>query len=163
MIGGSDEHRLQRPLFKLLEQHVYNPLQLPKLARIISPLGDGIELIQKQHAGTASYRARAMPWTLSQTGRPEVAFAWKGAAQTLSDSLQGVSLAFTRKAGDNEQLFGSVTSADIAEALEAQGYHIDKRKITLADAIKVVGEYEIPVKLHREITANVKVAVKKEG
>jgi large subunit ribosomal protein L9 len=86
----------------------------------------------------------------------------KGAAETLAGSLQGVSLSFSRKAGDNEQLFGSVTSADIAEALEAQGYHIDKRKITLADPIKVVGEYEIPVKLHREISANVKVTVKKE-
>ena len=71
-------------------------------------------------------------------------------------------MAFTRKAGENEQLFGSVTSADIAEALEAQGYHIDKRKITLADPIKIVGDYEIPVKLHREISANVKVTVKKE-
>jgi large subunit ribosomal protein L9 len=87
----------------------------------------------------------------------------KGAAQTLADSLQGVSLTFARKAGENEQLFGSVTSADITEALEAQGYHIDKRKITLADPIKLVGEYEIPVKLHREITTNVKVTVTKEA
>jgi large subunit ribosomal protein L9 len=86
----------------------------------------------------------------------------KGAAETLAGALQGVSLSFSRKAGDNEQLFGSVTSADIAEGLEAQGFHIDKRKITLADPIKVVGEYEIPVKLHREISANVKVTVKKE-
>ena len=109
----------------------------------------------------------ATPGNMKRLERMRVSFAKKeatekGAAQTLADSLQGVSLAFTRKAGENEQLFGSVTSADIAEALEAQGYHIDKRKITLADPIKVVGDYEIPVKLHREITSNVKVTVRKE-
>jgi large subunit ribosomal protein L9 len=86
----------------------------------------------------------------------------KEAAQKLAELLAGVSLAFTRKAGENEQLFGSVTSADISEALAAQGFTIDKRKITLADPIKVVGDYEIPVKLHREVVANVKLAVKKE-
>jgi large subunit ribosomal protein L9 len=86
----------------------------------------------------------------------------KEAAQKLAELLAGVSLAFTRKAGENEQLFGSVTSADISEALAAQGFTIDKRKITLADPIKLVGDYEIPVKLHREVVANVKLAVKKE-
>ncbi len=109
----------------------------------------------------------ATPGNMKRLERMRVSFAKKeatekGAAQTLADSLQGVSLAFTRKAGENEQLFGSVTSADIAEALEAQGYHIDKRKITLADPIKIVGDYGIPVKLHREITSNVKVTVRKE-
>ena len=109
----------------------------------------------------------ATPGNMKRLERMRVSFAKKeatekGAAQTLADSLQGVSLAFTRKAGENEQLFGSVTSADIAAALEAQDYHIDKRKITLADPIKIVGDYEIPVKLHREITSNVKVTVRKE-
>ena len=86
----------------------------------------------------------------------------KGDAQKLAELLAGVSLELTRKAGDNDQLFGSVTSADISEALAAQGFTIDKKKITLADPIKVVGEYDIPIKLHREITAVVKLAVKKE-
>jgi large subunit ribosomal protein L9 len=109
----------------------------------------------------------ATPGNMKRLERMRVTFAKKeatekGAAETLAGALQGVSLSFSRKAGDNEQLFGSVTSADIAEGLEAQGFHIDKRKITLADPIKVVGEYEIPVKLHREISANVKVTVKKE-
>jgi large subunit ribosomal protein L9 len=110
----------------------------------------------------------ATPGNMKRLERMRVTFAKKeatekGAAQTLADSLQGVSLSFARKAGDNEQLFGSVTSSDIVEALEAQGYHIDKRKITLADPIKVVGDYEVPVKLHREIIAKVKVAVTKEA
>jgi large subunit ribosomal protein L9 len=73
-----------------------------------------------------------------------------------------VSLEFTRKAGENDQLFGSVTSGDIAEALAAKGFEIDKKRIVLAEPIKIMGEFEVPVKLHREVSANVKVAVKKE-
>jgi len=86
----------------------------------------------------------------------------KEAAQKLAELLAGVSLELSRKAGENDQLFGSVTSADISEALAAKGYTVDKRKIVLADPIKLVGEYEIPVKLHREVTASVKLAVRKE-
>ena len=76
--------------------------------------------------------------------------------------LANVSLSFKRKAGENDQLFGSVTSGDVAEGLAAQGFEIEKRKIVLADPIKVVGEYEIPIKLHREITSKVKVTVAKD-
>jgi len=100
--------------------------------------------------------------------RMRAAFAKKSAveiadAQKLAELLASVSLELTRKAGESEQLFGSVTSADISEALAAKGFTIDKRKITLAEPIKVVGEYEVPLKLHREVTATVKLAVKKEG
>jgi large subunit ribosomal protein L9 len=87
----------------------------------------------------------------------------KGDAQKLAELLAGVSLELSRKAGDSDQLFGSVTTADISDALAAKGFTVDKRKITLAEPIKVVGEYDIPVKLHREITASVKLAVKKEA
>jgi large subunit ribosomal protein L9 len=87
----------------------------------------------------------------------------KDAAQKLGELLAAVSLEFARKAGENDQLFGSVTSADIAEALAAKGYNVDKRKISLAEPIKVVGDYEIPVKLHREVTASVKLTVKKDA
>jgi large subunit ribosomal protein L9 len=83
-------------------------------------------------------------------------------AQKLAELLGGVTLEFARRAGDNDQLFGSVTSGDVADALAAKGYDVEKRKIALADPIKVVGEYEIPVKLHREISATVKAVVKKE-
>ncbi len=86
----------------------------------------------------------------------------KGDAQKLAELLVGVALEFARKAGESDQLFGSVTSGDVSEALAAKGFTIEKRKIVLADPIKVIGEYEIPVKLHREITASVKVTVKKE-
>ncbi|HKS79930.1 MAG TPA: 50S ribosomal protein L9 [Candidatus Acidoferrales bacterium] len=109
----------------------------------------------------------ATPGNMKRLEKMRAAFAKKeaverGDAQKLAEMLAGVSLALTRKAGENDQLFGSVTSADISEALAAQGYTIDKRKISLENPIKLVGEYEVPVKLHREIVANVKLAVKKE-
>lgn len=86
----------------------------------------------------------------------------RDAAQKQADALNSVVARFTRKAGENDQLFGSVTSADVAESLAAQGYKIDKRQIQLAEPIKVIGEYQVAVKLYQEISANVKVAVEKE-
>ncbi len=86
----------------------------------------------------------------------------KADAQKLAELVAGVSLEFTRRAGENDQLFGSVTSADIAEGLAAQGYTIDKRKVALPEPIKLVGEFQVPLKLHREVGADVKVVVKKE-
>jgi large subunit ribosomal protein L9 len=86
----------------------------------------------------------------------------RGDAQKLAELLANVSLEFTRRAGDNDQLFGSVTSADISEGLAAQGYTVDKRKVTLPEPIKTVGEFDVPLKLHRELGASVKVVVKKE-
>ena len=87
----------------------------------------------------------------------------KEAAGALAGLLANLSVELSRKAGENDQLFGSVTSADISEALAAKGYNVDKRKIALADPIKLVGEFDVPVKLHREISANVKVIVRKEA
>ena len=84
------------------------------------------------------------------------------AAQKQADALNAVTITLTRKAGENDQLFGSVTSADIADNLAKLGFEIDKRRIQLADPIKVIGEYQVPVKLHREVSAEVKVIVKKE-
>ncbi len=83
----------------------------------------------------------------------------KGDASDLATLLEGVSVTLIRKAGEKGNLFGSVTSLDVAEKLVAQGYHIDKRKIHLATPLKVLGEYNVPVKLHREVTANVKVLI----
>jgi large subunit ribosomal protein L9 len=87
----------------------------------------------------------------------------KEAASTLAGLLANVSVEMSRKAGESDQLFGSVTSADIAEALAAKGFTIDKRKIVLADPIKTVGEFDVPVKLHREVSATIKVTVRKEA
>ena len=84
-------------------------------------------------------------------------------AQKQADLLKDVALNFSRKAGESDQLFGSVTSSDIAEALAAQGFEIDKRRIELAEPIKVVGQYDITAKLVHGVAATFKVTVTREG
>lgn len=86
----------------------------------------------------------------------------KAEAEALVSQMNNVALVFERKVGDNDHLFGSVTSADIAAQLEAKGFNIDRRKVQLDEALKQVGEFHIPVKLHREVTAHVSVTVKAE-
>lgn len=81
-------------------------------------------------------------------------------AEDLAKTLSQVELVFERKTGENDHLFGSVTSGDIAHELEKQGFTIDRRKISLEDPLKSLGEYHVPIKLHREVTSHVKVTVK---
>ncbi len=83
-------------------------------------------------------------------------------AKDLGKMLGSVSITISQKAGENDQLFGSVTSKDIAEALEQQGYTIERRKIVLEEPIKTLGEFKVPVRLHREVTAEITVHVVKE-
>lgn len=85
-----------------------------------------------------------------------------GEAQDLAKLVSGVTITITQKAGENDQLFGSVTSKDVADALAAKGFTIDRRKVQLEDPIKQLGEYKVPVRLHREVTAEVTVVVAKE-
>jgi large subunit ribosomal protein L9 len=85
------------------------------------------------------------------------------AAQKQAELLNGVSLNFTRKTGENDQMFGSVTSGDIAEALAAQGFKLDKRQVQLAEPIKIIGELPVTLKVFRDVTAQVKVHVAKEA
>jgi large subunit ribosomal protein L9 len=85
-----------------------------------------------------------------------------GEAQDLAKLMSGVTVTIAQKAGEMDQLFGSVTSKDIAEALEKQDYHIDRRKIHLAEPIRQLGEYKVPVRLHRDVTAEILVNVVKE-
>jgi large subunit ribosomal protein L9 len=86
----------------------------------------------------------------------------KGEAEDLSKLLSGVTVIIAQKAGENDQLFGSVTSKDVAEALAQKNYTIDRRKIQLDEPIKHLGEFKIPVRLHRDVTAEVTVQVVKE-
>ena len=85
------------------------------------------------------------------------------AAQKQAELLNGVSLKFTRKTGENDQMFGSVTTGDIAEGLAAQGFKVDKRQVQLADPIKIIGESQITIKVFRDVTAQIKVTVDKEA
>jgi large subunit ribosomal protein L9 len=87
----------------------------------------------------------------------------KATADLQAEQMKDISLTFERKAGDEGTLFGSVTSMDIAEALKAKGYEIDRKKITLKEPIKITGEYTVPVTLHREVTLEVPVFVVPEG
>lgn len=83
----------------------------------------------------------------------------KAEAEQLVARYDALELAFKRKVGENEQLFGSVTSSDIAQALETQGMTTDRRKIQLEEPLRHLGEFHVPVKLHREVTAHVKIVI----
>jgi large subunit ribosomal protein L9 len=87
----------------------------------------------------------------------------KSTADAQAEQMKGLELVFERKAGESGTLFGSVTTMDIAEALQAKGYEIDRRKIVLKDAIKETGDYTAQVKLHREVTLDIPVLVAAEG
>ena len=87
----------------------------------------------------------------------------KSDAELLAKQYEGVSLTFTRRAGEHDALFGSVTSSDIAHELEGRGFKIDRRKIELDQPIKNIGESSVAIKLHKEVTTHVKVTVVKEA
>jgi large subunit ribosomal protein L9 len=84
-------------------------------------------------------------------------------AEAIASRLVGIVVVITRKVGETEALYGSVTSSDIAASLASQGVEIDKRKIQLQEPIKRLGEYDVPIKLHRDVTAPIKVKVVAEG
>lgn len=86
----------------------------------------------------------------------------KGEAEDLSKLIGGVSLTIVQKAGENDQLFGSVTAKDVADALAAKNFTIDRRKIQLEEPIKQLGEFKVPLRLHRDVTVEVTVSVIKE-
>ena len=87
----------------------------------------------------------------------------KKIAEAMAARLSTVELVIARRVGETEALYGSVTTADIAEALAAKGFDIDRRRLQLADPIKKVSDVDVPVKLHRDVTANIKVKVVAEG
>ena len=84
-------------------------------------------------------------------------------AQAVADRMSAVEVEIARKVGERDALFGSVTNADIAEALAAKGFDLDRRKISLHEPIKKLGEFSVPVKLHRDVTVTLKVKVTAEG
>ncbi len=111
---------------------------------------------------------QATPGNLKQLERIRVRLAKieaqeHAAATEAASTVTGATLTFERKVGQNDQLFGSVTAADIAEALAAQGIEVDKRKVMLGEPIKALGEYEVSVKFHHNVLPKIKVVVAREG
>lgn len=110
----------------------------------------------------------ATPGNMKRLDRMRTTFAKReaterGDAKKLAELLNGVTLSIARKAGESDHLFGSVTTADISEALAAQSFIVDRKKIQLADSIKTLGEYQVPIKLHRDVVANVKLNIVRES
>jgi large subunit ribosomal protein L9 len=87
----------------------------------------------------------------------------KDEAQDLGKLMVGTRITIAQKAGENDQLFGSVTAQDIVHALAAQNFTIDRRKVQLDEPIKQLGEYKVPLRLHRDVTTEITVSVVKEG
>jgi large subunit ribosomal protein L9 len=87
----------------------------------------------------------------------------KAQAEELSKQFDGLSISFQRRSGDHDQLFGSVTSGDLADALDRKGFNLDRRKIQLHEPLKTLGEFTVPVRLHKEVTAHLKVVIEKEA
>ena len=87
----------------------------------------------------------------------------RGQAEALAARLTALTISIARRVGDTEQLYGSVTASDIAEFLKEQGFEVDRRKLILPEPIKALGEHEVPLKLHREVTVPLKVHVVREG
>jgi large subunit ribosomal protein L9 len=87
----------------------------------------------------------------------------KAQAEELSKQFEGLSVTFQRRSGEHDQLFGSVTSGDIAEGVAKKGINLDRRQIQLHDTLKTLGEFTVPVKLHKDVTAHLKVVIEKEA
>jgi large subunit ribosomal protein L9 len=87
----------------------------------------------------------------------------KGQADAIAARLADVEIVIARRVGETDQLFGSVTTSDVAEALKAKGFEVDRRKLILAEPIKTIGDHSVPLKLHREVTVPLTVKVVKEG
>ncbi len=87
----------------------------------------------------------------------------KASAESVAARLSAVEIVIARRVGDTEQLYGSVTAADIVDFLKAKGFEVDRRKLILPEPIKAIGEFPVPLKLHREVTVPLKVQVVKEG
>lgn len=86
----------------------------------------------------------------------------QGDAEDLAKLMANVTLTFRHRVGENEHLFGSVTAKDIADALEAQKFHIDRRKVHLDEPIRTLGQHKVSIRLHREVATDINVVVEPE-
>jgi large subunit ribosomal protein L9 len=87
----------------------------------------------------------------------------KAQAEELAKQFDGLAVSFQRRSGEHDQLFGSVTAGDIADALSKKGFSLDRRKVQLHEPLKTLGEFTVPVKLHKDVTTHLKVTIEKEA
>ena len=87
----------------------------------------------------------------------------KGQAEAIAARLGSIDISIARRVGETEQLYGSVTASDIADYLKAKGFEVDRRKLILPEAIKTLGDHNVPLKLHRDVTVPLVVHVVREG
>ena len=87
----------------------------------------------------------------------------KSQAEELSKQFDGLAVTFQRRSGEHDQLFGSVTSGDIADALAKKGFDVDRRKVQLHEPLKTLGEFTVPLRLHKDVTSHLKVMIEKEA
>ncbi|SDF99779.1 50S ribosomal protein L9 [Terriglobus roseus] len=124
--------------------------------------GYGRNYLLPQHLAIEATNANKAVIKQMQESAARKAAKDKAVAQEQAEKLNAVELTFERKVGANDVLFGSVTSADIAAELAKQGYEIDRRKVHLEEPLKQIGEFHVPVKIYREVSAHVKVTVKSD-
>ena len=140
------------------------------LKQDVSKLGDAGDIVKVSDGYGRNFlipRGLAEPATSSSVAEAEhnkrIADAIRrkqlAGAKGLAEQIEGTAVSIRREAGEDDKLFGSVTNRDIAEALAAEGIELDRRAIQLEEPIKQIGLFQVPVKLHRTITANIRVYV----
>jgi large subunit ribosomal protein L9 len=145
----------------LLCEDVDNLGQRGQVVRVRAGYGRNYLLPQKLAIEASSGNKRMLDEQRRLLGKREQ--RERVSAQTEAEKLQGLELRFDRRVGEHGILFGSVTALDIAEALAERGLKVERRRIALREHIKEVGEYDITIKLHRDVSPTIKVLVRKEG
>jgi len=166
-ISGQKKNRGFSPLTGDFEMEVILKEDVPKLGHRgeVVKVAEGYGrnyLLPHKLAIEATTANRAVIEQMKQSAVRKTAVE-KTAADALAQQLDGTALSFHRKVGEKDHLFGSVTTSDIAEALERKGFNIDRRKLQLNEPIKSLGEFEVPVRLHRDVLSKIKVTVEKEA
>jgi large subunit ribosomal protein L9 len=145
----------------ILKEDIHNLGHAGEVVKVADGYGRNY-LLPRRLAVQATAQNRAVIEQMKQAALRRSAKE-KAQAEQLLGQLDNVSIEFERRAGKEDQLFGSVTAGDIATALETKGFVVDRRKVQLEEPLRSLGEFLVPVRLHRDVTARVKVVVKREG
>lgn len=124
----------------------------------VSP-GFGRNFLLPRRLAAAATPSALQQWEKGRAKRETLAESARKAAQELAGKLSGVSLSFSRPAGAEGKIFGSVGKGDILKSLRTCGYEVDKQAVVLESAIKTTGEHEVELKLHHDVSARIKITV----